>query len=78
MNIFLFGAGYSARAFAKVIDGQADFIGGTTRDSAKFSDLKKDGITPFLFHGTHASQEIAMDRLSFHRRRLWQSWRCVG
>ncbi|RCW84500.1 SDR family oxidoreductase [Phyllobacterium bourgognense] len=58
MNIFLFGAGYSARAFAKVIDGQADFIGGTTRDSAKFSDLKKDGITPFLFHGTHASQEI--------------------
>jgi hypothetical protein len=58
MQLFLFGAGYSARAFAKLIDGQADFIGGTTRDGAKFSDLKKEGITPFLFHGTHASQEI--------------------
>ncbi|MEK1886133.1 MAG: SDR family oxidoreductase [Phyllobacterium sp.] len=58
MQIFLFGAGYSARAFAKVMAGQADFIGGTTRDTAKLAALKQDGITPYLFHGTHASQEI--------------------
>lgn len=58
MKIFLFGAGYSARAFATLVDGKADFIGGTTRDSSKFAALDRDGITPFLFHGTHASQEI--------------------
>lgn len=58
MQIFLFGAGYSARAFARAIDGNADFIGGTTRESAKLAALKQDGITPYLFHGTHASQEI--------------------
>lgn len=59
MKIFLFGAGYSARAFAKLVSAQADFIGGTTRDSSKLAALDKEGITPFLFHGTHASQEIA-------------------
>ncbi|SDP34990.1 Nucleoside-diphosphate-sugar epimerase [Phyllobacterium sp. YR620] len=58
MQIFLFGAGYSARAFARIMAGQADFIGGTTRDASKFAALKQDGITPYLFHGTHASQEI--------------------
>ena len=42
MQIFLFGAGYSARAFAKVMAGQADFIGGTTRDTAKLAALKQD------------------------------------
>lgn len=58
MRIFLFGAGYSARAFARIMAGTTDFIGGTTRDSDKFAALKQDGITPFLFQGTHASQEI--------------------
>jgi hypothetical protein len=58
MRIFLFGAGYSARAFARLMADRTDFIGGTTRDSDKFAALKQDGITPFLFQGTHASQEI--------------------
>ncbi|SDO56698.1 Nucleoside-diphosphate-sugar epimerase [Phyllobacterium sp. OV277] len=58
MRIFLFGAGYSARAFARMMADKADFIGGTTRDSDKFAALKREGITPFLFQGTHASQEI--------------------
>jgi nucleoside-diphosphate-sugar epimerase len=59
MKIFLFGAGYSARAFARLMDSKADFIGGTTRDSSKLAALGSEGITPFLFHGTHASQEIS-------------------
>ncbi|QND54066.1 SDR family oxidoreductase [Phyllobacterium sp. 628] len=58
MRIFLFGAGYSARAFARDMADKATFIGGTTRDSDKFAALEKDGITPFLFQGTHKSQEI--------------------
>ena len=58
MRIFLFGAGYSARAFARIMADTTDFIGGTTRDNDKFAALKQDGITPFLFQGTHASQEI--------------------
>ncbi|MGH6862072.1 MAG: NAD(P)-dependent oxidoreductase, partial [Phyllobacterium sp.] len=58
MRIFLFGAGYSARTFARRIADQADFIGGTTRDSSKLATLDGEGITPFLFHGTHAPQEI--------------------
>ncbi|MCO4317221.1 SDR family NAD(P)-dependent oxidoreductase [Phyllobacterium sp. 21LDTY02-6] len=58
MRIFLFGAGYSARVFARLANKKADFIGGTTRDTTKFATLEAEGITPFLFLGSHTSQEI--------------------
>ncbi|MGH6763611.1 MAG: NAD-dependent epimerase/dehydratase family protein [Phyllobacterium sp.] len=51
MRIFLFGAGYSARAFADAIANEAEFIGGTTRSAEKFAALSGQGITPFLFDG---------------------------
>lgn len=50
-RIFIFGAGYSARAFA----GQnRDFgrFAGTTRSQDKFEALRQAGIEPLIFDGT--------------------------
>lgn len=51
MRVFIFGAGYSARAFARRLSGQAEFVGGTTRSPDGFGKLEGAGITPFVFHG---------------------------
>lgn len=58
MRVFLFGAGYSARAFATDIAGKAAYIGGTTRSKDKMSSLQNSGITPILF-ADEQSSEIA-------------------
>ncbi|MGE0503253.1 MAG: SDR family oxidoreductase [Rhizobiaceae bacterium] len=47
---FLFGAGYSARGFARLIDGQ-DTIAGTTRSRDRFPLLERAGVTPLVFDG---------------------------
>lgn len=60
MRIFIFGAGYSARAFARQAAGQAEFIGGTTRSLENFETLDRAGIAPFLFDGkTPVSAQMA-------------------
>jgi len=59
MHIFIFGAGYSARAFARSMAGEASWIGGTTRTEAKFATLSAAGIEPFAFDGSGISPEIA-------------------
>ncbi len=48
---FIFGAGYSARAFAR---GNADFgaFSGTTRSAEKFGALRAAGMAPLIFDGT--------------------------
>jgi nucleoside-diphosphate-sugar epimerase len=46
---FIFGAGYSGRAFAAASPGSTIF--GTTRSPEKFEPLQKAGITPLLFDG---------------------------
>ena len=51
MHVFLFGAGYSAKAFATRIKGEAVTITGTTRHADKFAALEVCGISPFLFDG---------------------------
>lgn len=57
MNIFIFGAGYSARAFAAAApDGIP--IAGTTRTPAKFDLLRKANIAPIVFDGV-ARPELA-------------------
>jgi len=61
MRIFIFGAGYSARAFARSIAGEAEWIGGTTRTEAKFAGLRAAGIEPFAFDGTDVSAGIAAE-----------------
>lgn len=60
MKIFIFGAGYSARAFARRIAGKATFIGGTTRAAERMAPIERSGIVPFLFDGKRPlSSEIA-------------------
>ncbi|SMH33064.1 Nucleoside-diphosphate-sugar epimerase [Mesorhizobium australicum] len=61
MRIFLFGAGYSARAFAKLAADEADAIAGTTRSESKADALRTAGIQPFLFDGTDVSPQIAAE-----------------
>lgn len=62
MNVFLFGAGYSARAYARRVTAGDIQVSGTTRARDNFSRLQDAGIEPFLFAGGDLSQEIS-DRL---------------
>lgn len=55
---FLFGAGYSARAFARRVAGKARIVG-TTRSNENFDLLREAGIRPFLFDGTHVGDDLA-------------------
>ncbi len=58
MRIFLFGAGYSARAFAQSAAATAGWIGGTTRSLDRFELLRESGIQPFLFNGVSLDAEV--------------------
>ncbi|MEI9422493.1 SDR family oxidoreductase [Mesorhizobium sp. Cs1299R1N1] len=49
-RIFIFGAGYSGKAFARPNTG-AVTIFGTTRSEEKFEALRQAGIDPLLFDG---------------------------
>ncbi|MGB3418140.1 MAG: SDR family oxidoreductase [Mesorhizobium sp.] len=48
---FIFGAGYSGKAFAAASAG-GNPVFGTTRSPEKFEALRRAGITPLLFDGT--------------------------
>lgn len=63
MRIFLFGAGYSAQAFSRLMTGEAERIDGTTRNEQNFPLLEKSGIAPIIFDGETASPEL-IDRLA--------------
>lgn len=60
-RVFLFGAGYSARAFACARPEGRIEIAGTTRTPRGFDPLREAGISPRLFDGTGLSDEIAAD-----------------
>ncbi|WP_027040259.1 SDR family oxidoreductase [Mesorhizobium ciceri] len=49
-QIFIFGAGYSGKAFARANIGAATIFG-TTRSPEKFETLRQAGIAPLLFDG---------------------------
>ncbi len=63
MRILLFGAGYSARAFSRLMTGEAERIDGTTRNEQNFPLLEKSGIAPIIFDGETASPDL-IDRLA--------------
>lgn len=63
MRIFLFGAGYSARAFSRLMTGEAERIDGTTRNEQNFPLLEKSGIAPIIFDCETASPDL-FDRLA--------------
>ena len=50
-RFFIFGAGYSGKAFARA-SGQGAPILGTTRSSGKFDVLRQAGIEPLRFDGS--------------------------
>lgn len=48
---FIFGAGYSGKAFARASAAPGKTIFGTTRSPEKFAPLERTGITPLVFDG---------------------------
>jgi nucleoside-diphosphate-sugar epimerase len=51
INLFVFGLGYSAGAFARTMKGRADPIGGTVRTEEKAARLRAEGIAAVVFDG---------------------------
>ncbi|KND16082.1 epimerase [Pannonibacter phragmitetus] len=58
MRLFIFGVGYSSKAFVERIRHRCSWIGGTTRSQAKAEQLKALGVEPFLFDGTQPGKGI--------------------
>lgn len=56
-SVFIFGAGYSARAFARENPGGIA-IAGTTRSTANFEMLRDAGIAPLAFDGQTLTDEF--------------------
>jgi nucleoside-diphosphate-sugar epimerase len=56
-RFFIFGAGYSGKAFARA-NTEDVAIFGTTRSTEKFASLRRAGMEPLLFDGRHLSPEI--------------------
>ncbi|WP_299810088.1 SDR family oxidoreductase [uncultured Roseibium sp.] len=59
MRLFVFGTGYSSKAFITEIRDRFDWIGGTTRSQEKARDLEDLGVEPFLFDGQSQGEGIA-------------------
>ena len=57
-SYLIFGAGYSGRAFGKLLAGQAPVVG-TTRSPEKFDRLRSAGIEPLVFDGETISEAVA-------------------
>lgn len=56
-RFFIFGAGYSCKAFARANTADATIVG-TTRSEEKFGDLQRAGIEPLAFDGAATSPAI--------------------
>jgi hypothetical protein len=57
-RFFVFGAGYSGKAFAAA-NATGVRIAGTTRSPEKFDALRNTGIAPILFDGSDLGGEIS-------------------
>lgn len=58
-RFFVFGLGYSALAFARLIKPRAEWIGGTVRTADKAAKLRAEAIDTFVFDGTAPGEGIA-------------------
>ncbi len=58
-RLFVFGIGYSSRAFIEEARGSFGWIGGTTRSQEKAEKLEEQGIHAFIFDGKAANPDIA-------------------
>jgi nucleoside-diphosphate-sugar epimerase len=59
LRLFVFGVGYSSRAFIERVRERFDWIGGTTRSEEKAEALRQTGVEPFLFDGETPGDGIA-------------------
>ncbi|WP_370197635.1 SDR family oxidoreductase [Roseibium sp.] len=59
MRLFIFGTGFSSKAFVEEVRDQFDWIGGTTRSSDKMEALRTLGVEPFLFDGSSQGDGVA-------------------
>ena len=59
IRLFVFGLGYSARAFVDGIKDRAASISGTTRSAEKAAALAARGVRPFMFDGQSAGEGVA-------------------
>lgn len=57
-SLLFLGMGYSARAIARRAKGCGWSLAGTTRSPEKARALHADGITPFIFAGDQASDDL--------------------
>nr|WP_321446133.1 SDR family oxidoreductase [uncultured Cohaesibacter sp.] len=59
MKLFIFGYGFSAKAIARDLKDQCEWIAGTSRSSDKCAAMKEDGLRAFVFDGENANPAIA-------------------
>jgi len=59
VRLFVFGVGFSSKAFIEEARDRFDWIGGTTRSVEKAETLKDMGVEPFLFNGETPGGGIA-------------------
>ena len=59
MRLFIFGAGFSGQAIARLAKDRGAWVGGSTRSPEKAARLAAQGIEPFLFDGSGLSAGIA-------------------
>lgn len=59
MRLFVFGVGFSSKAFVEEVRDRFEWVGGTTRSMEKAESLKALGIEPFLFSGEEKGEGIA-------------------
>jgi len=64
-SVFIFGAGYSGKAFAHA-DASGAKIVGTTRSAQKFDALRRSGIEPLAFDGSMTAEIAAALEGSTH------------
>lgn len=58
-HILIFGYGYSAAAFAKLMQGDGWQISATTRSAAKAAAMRAEGITPIIWPGDNIAPALA-------------------
>src|SRR5690554_784434 len=63
---FIFGAGYSGKAFAQANAGSGNTIFGTSRSVEKFDALRQAGIAPLVFDGASTPEIEAALRDTTH------------
>ncbi len=59
MRLFIFGVGYSSKAFVNHMRRRCAWIGGTTRSHEKARSLSQLGVEPFIFNGEEAGEGVA-------------------